>query len=127
MSEQNKHNIDVTVRTLYIPEQSYPEHNHYVFAYTVHIENKGTVAAKLLTRHWIITDSNGQVHEVKGDGVIGEQPYLNPGDDFEYTSGTQLDTPVGSMHGSYQMISDDGVNFDAEIPAFTLAVPNKLH
>jgi len=85
------------------------------------------VAAKLLSRHWVITDSDGNTQEVTGEGVIGEQPYLNPGDSFEYTSGTHMDTPVGSMYGTYQMIADDGVNFDADIPVFTLALPSVLH
>jgi len=127
MTTDPKHDIKVTVQSFYIKEQSNPEEDHYVFAYTVNIKNTGTVAAKLLTRHWIITDSDGKTQEVAGEGVIGEQPYLGPGDNFEYTSGTHMDTPVGSMHGSYQMIADDGVQFDAEIPAFTLALPSALH
>lgn len=127
MTSDLKHDIKVSVQSFYIKEQSNPEADHYVFAYTVNIHNQGTIPAKLLSRHWIITDSNGKTQEVKGDGVIGEQPYLKPGDSFEYTSGTHMDTPVGSMHGSYQMVADDGVNFDAEIPAFTLALPSALH
>lgn len=127
MSTPQKNDIRVSVQSYYIKEQSSPESNHYVFAYTVNIQNKGSIAAKLLTRHWVITDADGKTQEVKGDGVIGEQPHLNPGDSFEYTSGTQMDTPVGQMQGSYQMLSDDGVNFDADIPAFTLALPNALH
>lgn len=101
--------------------------NHYVFSYTVTIRNDGDQPARLLTRHWIITDGDGQVQEVRGDGVIGEQPHLQPGEGFQYTSGTFMNTPVGTMHGSYQMISDDGEAFDAEIPSFTLSVPNILH
>lgn len=127
MTTDPKHDIQVSVQSYYIKEQSSPDNDHYVFAYTVNIQNKGTVAAKLLSRHWIITDSDGNTQEVTGEGVIGEQPYLNPGDSFEYTSGTHMDTPVGSMYGTYQMIADDGVNFDAEIPVFTLAKPSALH
>lgn len=121
------HNIKVKVQPSYIKEQSDPQNNHYVFSYTVTINNTGDVAAKLLTRHWIITDGDGVVQEVKGDGVIGEQPHLQPGEGFEYTSGTFMNTPVGAMHGTYQMITDDGVKFDAIIPSFTLSVPNSLH
>ena len=121
------HSINVKVRPAYIKEQSDPQSNHYVFTYTVTINNTGEVAAKLLTRHWIITDGDGRVQEVKGDGVIGEQPHLKPGEGFVYTSGTFMNTPVGAMHGSYQMIADDGVKFDAIIPSFTLSVPNFLH
>jgi len=127
MTTDPKHDIQVSVQSYYIKEQSSPDNDHYVFAYTVNIHNKGTVAAKLLSRHWIITDSDGNTQEVTGEGVIGEQPHLNPGDSFEYTSGTHMDTPVGSMYGTYQMIADDGVNFDAEIPVFTLAQPSSLH
>ena len=121
------HNINVNVQPAYIEEQSDPQSNHYVFRYTVTINNTGNVAAKLLTRHWVITDGDGIVQEVKGDGVIGEQPHLRPGEGFEYTSGTFMNTPVGAMHGTYQMIADDGVKFDAVIPSFTLSVPNFLH
>jgi len=127
MSTDPKHDIQVAVTSYYIKEQSDPDNDHYVFAYTVNIHNAGSVAAKLISRHWIITDADGNEQEVKGEGVIGEQPYLSPGDSFEYSSGTQMDTPVGSMYGSYQMQADDGVNFDADIPAFTLALPTALH
>lgn len=127
MTTDSKHDIQVTVQSFYIKEQSHPEYDNYVFAYTVNIKNQGTVAAKLLSRHWIITDADGKTQEVRGEGVIGEQPHLNPGDSFEYTSGTHMDTPVGSMYGTYQMIADDGVRFDAKIPAFTLALPRALH
>jgi ApaG protein len=119
--------IDIKVQPAYIAEQSDPEKNHYVFSYTVTIRNNGSSAAKLLTRHWIITDGDGEVQEVKGDGVIGEQPHLQPGDGFQYTSGTFMNTPFGTMHGSYQMISDAGEKFDAKIPSFRLSVPNTLH
>ena len=119
--------IDIKVLPAYIADQSDPVNNHFVFSYTVTIRNNGSKPAKLLTRHWIITDGDGLVQEVKGDGVIGEQPYLQPGEDFQYTSGTFMSTPFGTMHGSYQMISDSGEKFDAEIPTFQLTVPNALH
>lgn len=119
--------IDVEVQPAYIAEQSDPANDHYVFSYTVTIRNIGSAPATLLTRHWIITDGDGQVQEVKGDGVIGEQPHLQPGEGFQYTSGTFMSTPIGTMHGSYQMVSDNGERFDAEIPAFRLSVPNTLH
>ncbi|UCB53946.1 MAG: Co2+/Mg2+ efflux protein ApaG [Thiotrichales bacterium] len=126
MSDKS-YDISVNVRPAYIAEQSDPHSNHYVFSYTVTIKNNGTIPAKLLTRHWVITDGDGEIQEVKGEGVVGEKPYLKPGEDFIYTSGTMIKTPIGTMHGSYQMIADDGVNFDAEIPSFSLNVPNLLH
>lgn len=119
--------IDIKVLPAYIANQSDPEDNHFVFSYTVTIRNNGSMPAKLLARHWVITDGDGLVQEVKGDGVIGEQPHLQPGESFQYTSGTFMNTPFGTMHGSYQMISDSGERFDAEIPAFQLTVPNTLH
>ena len=119
--------IDVGVETQYIEDQSSPEENRFVFSYTITIRNTGSLAAKLLTRHWIINDANGNVQEVHGEGVVGEQPYLRPDEFFEYTSGTVIETPVGSMEGSYQMITDDGFAFDANIPVFTLSLPNALH
>ena len=119
--------IDVKVQPAYIAEQSDPANDHYVFSYTVTIRNNGSSPAKLLTRHWIITDGDGQVQEVKGDGVIGEQPHLQPGEGFQYTSGTFMNTPFGTMHGSYQMIADNGETFDAKIPTLSLIVPNTLH
>ena len=119
--------IDVQVQPTYIAEQSDPANDHYVFSYTVTIRNNGSAPAKLLTRHWIITDGDGNIQEVKGDGVVGEQPHLQPGEGYQYTSGTFMSTPFGTMHGSYQMISDEGEKFDAEIPAFQLTVPNTLH
>ncbi|MEE4377605.1 MAG: Co2+/Mg2+ efflux protein ApaG [Candidatus Competibacteraceae bacterium] len=122
-----KHDIQVDVQTFYVEEQSDPIEERYVFAYTITIRNQGTVSARLLTRHWIITDSNGHIEEVRGDGVVGEQPYLRPGEGFRYTSGAVLKTPVGSMQGSYQMVADDGSAFDADIPIFTLAIPRTLH
>ncbi len=121
------YNIRVVAQSFYIEAQSAPEQNRYVFAYTITIQNEGSIPAKLLTRHWIITDSNGKVEEVRGDGVVGEQPYLRPGEGFQYTSGTVIETPVGSMRGTYQMLADDGIAFDAAIPAFTLAIPRTLH
>ena len=123
----DKYNISVEVETTYLEHQSEPGDHRYVFAYTITIRNEGAVSAKLLTRHWIITDSNGQVQEVKGEGVVGEQPYLRPGQGFRYSSAASLETPVGSMQGSYQMIADDGAHFDAPIPAFRLAIPGMLH
>jgi len=117
----------VEVQTSYISEQSEPDENHFVFSYTITIENHGDIPVKLLRRHWYITDANGNEQEVKGEGVVGEQPYLKPGDGFRYTSGTVLKTPVGSMHGSYHLIADDGTEFDTAIPTFTLSVPNTLH
>ncbi len=125
--ERNPYHISVAVATTYIAEQSEPERNRYVFAYTITIENTGEVAAQLLSRHWIITDAAGHVQEVKGNGVIGEQPHLDPGSSFRYTSGAVIETPVGTMQGSYQMVADDGVRFDAPIPMFRLSVPNVLH
>ena len=119
--------IDVNVETRYIEGQSVPDEDRYIFSYTITIRNTGKVAAKLLTRHWIINDANGNVQEVHGEGVVGEQPYLRPGDSFQYTSGTVIETPVGSMQGSYQMVTDNGFTFDAPIPVFTLSRPNALH
>jgi len=119
--------IDVEVETQYVEDQSIPEEDRYVFAYTITIRNNGTQPAKLLTRHWIITDGNGNTQEVHGEGVVGEQPHIASGDYFRYTSGTVLDTPVGTMQGSYQMLADDGEQFDALIPVFTLSLPHTLH
>ncbi len=127
MKNASPHNIKVKVDTAYVESQSNAERNRYVFAYTITIQNQGAIPAKLLTRHWIITDSNGKIQEVRGEGVIGEQPHLRPGEGFQYTSGTMLETPVGTMHGSYQMLADDGTEFDAEIEPFTLSIPRVLH
>jgi len=125
--DEPSHKIAIEVETDYIAEQSLPDQNRYVFTYTITIRNEGDVPARLMTRHWIINDANGKTEEVKGDGVIGEQPHMKPGEGFRYTSGTVLETPVGDMGGSYQMLTDDGIEFDAEIPAFSLSVPNTLH
>jgi ApaG protein len=119
--------IGIQVVTDYVDEQSEPASDRYVFAYTITITNNGDVPARLISRHWIITDANGKVQEVSGDGVVGEQPYLNPGDEFRYSSGAVLETPVGAMQGLYRMEADNGVNFDAPIAPFTLAVPGVLH
>jgi len=119
--------IQIDVITQYIKEQSRPEQDFYVFSYTITIMNKGDEAAKLLNRHWVITDSNQKVEEVRGEGVIGEQPYLKPGEQFVYTSGTMLETQVGTMRGSYQMVTDKGATFDAQINEFVLATPRVLH
>jgi len=126
MNRKNQ-NIVVDVDTLYIESESSPESDQYVFAYTITIKNEGAEAAQLLTRHWIITDANGQIEEVRGDGVVGEQPRLKPGEGFQYTSGTVLKTPVGTMSGTYNMISEDGSSFDAVIPEFMLSSPRTLH
>ncbi len=119
--------MDISVVTAYVEEQSVPEQNRYVFAYTITITNTGQIAAKLLRRHWLITDANNKVQEVKGDGVVGEQPHLQPGQSFTYTSGAILETPVGCMQGSYQMIADDGTRFESPIPVFRLSTPITMH
>lgn len=128
MSENsNKYRIEILAEPAYMEEQSVPGENQYVFAYTITIRNTGTVAARLMSRHWLIVDANGHEREVRGEGVIGKQPHLPPGEDFSYTSGAMLETPVGSMRGSYQMLADDGMRFDVPIPVFTLAIPRTLH
>ncbi len=125
--DESVYRVQVDVQSVYVDAQSRPESDQYVFAYTVTIANLGRVPAKLLTRHWIITDGHGKVQEVRGEGVVGEQPHLRPGETFRYTSGAVLETPVGSMHGSYQMLADDGTRFDAPIAAFSLSMPNVRH
>ena len=127
MGESSKYDVTVAVKSAYLAEQSDPARNHYVFAYTITITNTGTVAAQLVSRHWIITDAEQKVQEVKGLGVIGKRPLLQPGESFEYTSGTSLPTAVGTMRGTYQMVADDGRTFDADIPVFTLSMPRVLH
>ena len=127
MAEGKKYHISVSVNTTYLEDQSDPSSDRYVFAYTVTIANAGNVAAQLISRHWIITDAENVTQEVKGLGVVGEQPLLRPGESFEYTSGTAMATPVGTMRGTYQMVAEDGNKFDAEIPLFTLSMPRVLH
>lgn len=127
MKTSSPHKIRVDVSTSYIDEQSKPDEGRYVFSYTITIHNEGTVPAKLLTRHWVITDANGKVQEVRGEGVVGEQPYLQPGQGFRYSSASVLETPIGAMQGSYQMMADDGARFDAPIAPFRLAKPGLLH
>ena len=123
----NDYQFDIDVDTRFLDEQSAPEEDRYVFAYTIHIRNQGKVPARLLGRHWLITDGNGKVREVVGEGVVGEQPWLQPGEGFEYTSGAVLETDIGTMRGSYDMLADDGTRFAAPIPAFTLSIPRTLH
>ncbi len=127
MNEFAKHVIEVAVQTRFLPEQSAPTENRYAFAYHIRIRNLGQVPARLVSRHWVITDANGKVEEVRGEGVVGEQPWMRPGEGFEYTSGAVLETGVGTMRGSYQMIADDGTQFDAQISSFTLSIPRTLH
>jgi ApaG protein len=119
--------IQISVESLYLPDQSEPEGERYVFAYTVTIRNTGALPARLLNRHWIITDANGKVQEVQGEGVVGEQPHILPGQQHRYSSGAVIETPVGTMEGSYGMRTDDGAQFRAAIPRFRLAVPGVLH
>ncbi len=127
MATEKKYEITVSSQTQYVPEQSDEEKGRYVFAYTITIRNTGNVAAQLISRHWVITDGRNQVQEVRGLGVVGAQPLLKPGENFEYTSGTAIATPIGTMRGSYQMVAEDGTPFDAPIPEFTLSVPRVLH
>jgi len=124
---EKKYDITVAARTAFIPDQSDMESSRYVFAYTITITNTGMLPAQLVSRHWIITDSNNQVQEVRGLGVVGEQPTLRPNESFQYTSGTAIATPVGTMRGTYQMVAEDGMQFDAPIPEFTLSMPRVLH
>jgi ApaG protein len=127
MAESKKYEITVVSQAAYLADQSDPSRNQYAFAYTITLTNSGSVPAQLLSRHWIITDSDHHVQEVKGLGVVGQQPLLKPGESFEYTSGASLSTAVGTMRGTYQMVADDGHSFEAEIPVFTLSVPRVLH
>mgnify|MGYP001585043618 CR=1 FL=1 len=127
MAESKKYEVTVTVRTEFIPEQSNLEQDRYVFAYTITLANTGNIAAQLISRHWLIADANLQNQEVRGLGVVGEQPLLQPNESFEYTSGCVINTPVGTMRGSYQMVAEDGTKFDAPIEKFTLIMPRVLH
>ena len=126
-SPTQTNDIRVDVETAFVPDQSDPGQNRFVFSYTITIRNQGGVPAKLLNRHWVITDANGKVQEVRGEGVVGEQPHIKPGEGFRYSSGAVLETPVGSMQGAYQMVNDQGEKFDAPIAPFRLAVPGLLH
>ncbi len=127
MADSKRYDVTVVPKAQYVAEQSDPERNHFVFAYTVRITNTGTVAARLVSRHWVITDADERVQEVKGAGVVGQQPTLKPGETFEYTSGASIATAVGTMRGTYRMLAEDGQPFDAAIPQFTLSVPRTLH
>ncbi len=123
----NPHDIQVSVAARFLDEHSAPQDQRFAFAYTITIRNEGSVPAQLVSRHWVITHGNGKVEEVRGPGVVGEQPHLDPGQAFEYTSGAIIETPVGTMQGSYHMVADDGTAFDAPIPRFTLSIPRTLH
>jgi len=127
VAQQKQYEIAVSAATQYLADQSDESAGRYVFAYTISIRNTGSVAAQLISRHWIITDSQGLVQEVRGLGVVGAQPLLQPGESFEYTSGASIATAVGTMRGSYQMVAEDGTRFEAAIPEFTLSVPRVLH
>ena len=127
MANPDKYRIHIKPIPHYIEEQSSPDDHRYVFSYTITIENTGQIAAQLVSRHWIITDANNEVQEVRGLGVVGKQPFLKPGETFEYTSGSVFSTPVGTMKGTYQMVAEDGTHFEAEIPEFVLALPRVLH
>jgi ApaG protein len=127
MAQEKHYNIDVSATTQYLPEQSDEAAGRFVFAYTITLRNTGSLAAQLISRHWIISDAQGLVQEVRGLGVVGAQPLLQPGERYEYTSGASIATAVGTMKGSYQMIASDGTRFEAPIPEFTLSVPRVLH
>jgi ApaG protein len=127
MPDTKKYRIEVQPVAQFIPDQSDPDQDRYLFAYTITVTNTGEVAAQLVSRHWIITDAHEEIQEVRGLGVVGKQPLLKPGESFQYTSGSSLTTPVGTMKGTYQMVAEDGTHFDAEIPEFTLAMPRVLH
>ncbi|HET8554083.1 MAG TPA: Co2+/Mg2+ efflux protein ApaG [Rhodanobacteraceae bacterium] len=127
MDDDKPYMFDIQVETRFVPQQSRPGDNRFVFAYTITLRNTGQMPAQLLSRRWIISDANGKVEEVQGDGVVGEQPWMRPGEDYQYTSGAVLETPVGVMQGSYRMLADDGTHFEAPIPRFTLAIPRTLH
>ena len=124
---ENQYDIDVQVETAYVSEHSEPDEDLFVFAYTITLVNRGSVTAQLISRHWFITDADNRTEEVEGEGVVGEQPVLKPGEGFRYTSGAVIETPVGTMHGTYQMVAEDGRAFDATIPRFILSAPRTLH
>jgi ApaG protein len=124
---ENQYNIDVQVETAYVSEHSEPDEDRFVFAYTITLVNRGSVTAQLISRHWFITDADNRTEEVEGEGVVGDQPVLKPGEGFRYTSGAVIETPVGTMHGTYQMVAEDGRTFDANIPRFILSAPRTLH
>ncbi len=119
--------IEISVKTQYLPEYSNVDDSHFVFAYTITIKNCGNIAAKLLSRHWIITDANGDVHEIRGVGVVGKQPLIQPGKEYQYTSSAAIATPIASMQGSYHMVNDNNQHFNAEIPIFSLSAPNMIN
>ena len=123
----NPYEIDIEVEKSYMADHSEPDKDRYVFAYTITLVNRGSISAKLLTRRWIITDADNRIEEVEGEGVVGEQPTLKPGEGFRYTSGTVVETPVATMHGSYKMLAEDGNTFDTDIPQFVLSAPRVLH
>lgn len=127
MNDKISYTIDINVESRFDADHSQTADDRYVFAYTITLRNAGSIPARLITRHWVITDANGKVEEVRGDGVVGEQPWMRPGERFEYTSGAILETSVGTMRGSYQMLADDGTHFEADIPQFTLSIPRTLH
>ena len=127
MTQSKRYEVTVVPKASYVADQSDPSRQKYFFAYTITITNTGDIAAQLVSRHWIITDAEHKVQEVKGLGVVGQQPLLKPGESFEYTSGASIPTAVGTMQGTYQMRAEDGATFDAPIPPFTLSVPRTLH
>ncbi|MBV1951134.1 MAG: Co2+/Mg2+ efflux protein ApaG [Cycloclasticus sp.] len=127
MTDTNAQSIQVSVNTAYIASSSEPEAARYVFAYSITIKNTGDNEAQLLSRHWLITDANGKKQEIRGEGVIGEQPHIQPGESYEYTSGAVIETSVGAMQGSYEMLTPDGGTFTADIPTFSLSIPRTLH
>ena len=124
---ETQYDIDVQVETAYVSEHSEPDEDRFVFAYTITLVNRGSITAQLISRHWFITDADNRTEEVEGEGVVGEQPVLKPGEGFRYTSGAVIETPVGTMHGTYQMVAEDGRAFDATIPRFILSAPRPLH
>ena len=127
MTENKRYEFSVSPKVTFLADQSDPDKKHFVFAYTITVTNTGSVAAQLVSRHWIITDAEHRVQEVKGQGVVGQQPVLKPGESFEYTSGTSIPTAVGTMRGSYRMVAEDGLAFDVPIAPFTLSIPRTLH